>query len=45
MRGASALSADGPANILAAVRTAASDDSIGKGLPCVWETVFMQPGM
>ena len=28
MRGASALSADGPANILAAVRTAASDDSI-----------------
>jgi L-asparaginase/Glu-tRNA(Gln) amidotransferase subunit D len=30
MRGASALSADGPANILASVRTAASDDSIGK---------------
>ena len=41
MRGASALSADGPANILAAVRTAASDDSIGKGVTvCLGDRIY-----
>lgn len=39
--GALALSADGPANILAAVRTAASDDSIGKGVTvCLGDRIY-----
>ena len=41
MRGASSLSAVGPANILAAVRTAASDDSIGKGVTvCLGDRIY-----
>ncbi len=41
MRGASALSADGPANILAAVRTAASGESIGKGVTvCLGDRIY-----
>mgnify|MGYP000575849227 FL=1 len=41
MRGASDLSADGPANILAAVRTAASGESIGKGVTvCLGDRIY-----
>lgn len=41
MRGASALSADGPANILSAVRVAASGNSAGKGVTvCLGDRIY-----